>query len=160
MKFILADLKEGVLSAVEGSYEAKSIDVEFPDMLYTQPVQLTGHVEKGGGSLRFQGILKTAIRRSCGKCLKEISEGLERNFDWFFETAGKEEIDPLENVRELLIFEHPLVYVCKANCRGLCPHCGIDRNEGTCNCKENVYHSTPVIIQKEKSKKEKHHGKS
>lgn len=158
MKFILAEFNEGVPSAVEGAYDAKTIEVEFPDFIFTQPVQLKGEVEKEGGTLRFQGVLTTGVKRTCGKCLKEAREQLERKFDWFFETTGIDVVDPIENVRELLIFEHPLVYLCKASCKGLCPHCGIDHNEGTCNCKENGYHSTPVIIKREKSKKEKHHG--
>lgn len=160
MKFILAELKEGVRSAVEGVCTAKDIEVEFPDMAYLSPIRLTGHVEKGGGTLRFQGMLATTIKRTCGRCLQEIQGKLEKDFDWFFETQGKEFIDPIENIRELLIFEHPLVFLCQEQCKGLCPHCGKDLNEDSCNCKENGYHSTPVIIKKEKFKKEKHHGKS
>ena len=160
MKFILADLKDGVSSEVEGIYDPKTIEVEFPDMLYLSPIRLAGHVEKSGGALRFHGVLTSSVKRLCGKCLKEADENLSRDFDWFFETAGKEVIEPLENVRELLIIEHPLVYLCKSACKGLCPVCGIDRNEGTCNCKENGYHASPVIIKKENSKKEKRNGKS
>lgn len=160
MKFILADLKEGSRFAVEGSYDSQTLDVEFHDMRYQSPIRLTGHVEKSAGTLRFQGVLSASLVRLCGKCLKENYEKLEREFDWFFETENKEIIEPVENVRELLIFEHPLVALCKPDCRGLCPQCGINRNEGTCNCKENSYHATPVIIRKKNSTKEKHHGTS
>lgn len=160
MKFILADYKEGIRFAVEGNYDPKAIEVEFPDMLYLAPIRLAGHVEKGADTLRFQGVLSTAIKRACGKCLKEGNEKLDREFDWFFETQGKEIVEPVENVRELLILEHPLVFLCKPDCKGLCPQCGIDRNEGACNCKENGYHATPVIIRKKNLKKEKEHGKS
>ena len=160
MKLILSEFEEGIKVPVEGSYDAKQIEVEFPDMLYTTPILLTGEAEKSPGMLRLQGTLSAAVRRICGKCLKEKSEKLSFEVDWIFDLSGKEEIEPLENVRELLIVEHPLVHLCKESCRGLCPHCGIDLNEGTCNCKENGYHASPVIIKKAKSKKEQHHGKS
>lgn len=160
MKFVLSDFKEGVSVKVQGTYDPKTIDVEFPDMLFTQPLLIEGAVEKSAGTLRFQGDLKTSLRRTCGKCLKEADERISLEFDWIFDVTGQEIVDPLENVRELLILEHPLVYVCKVSCKGLCPVCGIDRNQATCKCKENGYHSSPVIIRKEKSKKEKKHGKS
>ncbi len=160
MKFVLSDFQEGIAIPFEGSYDAKTIEVEFPDMLYTEPILLEGEAEKSGGMLRLQGTLTTAVKRICGKCLKEKNEALSFDFDWIFDLSGKETVEPLENVRELLIVEHPLVHLCEPECKGLCPHCGIDLNEGACNCKENGYHASPIIIKKEKSKKERHHGTS
>lgn len=161
MKFFLAELKEGVRVAAEGSYDSKAIEIEFPDMLYTAPIKLSGDVEKNAGTLRFQGRLSTAVKRVCGRCVKETAEVIGLDFDWFFDLEGKDVIEPLENVRELLILEHPLVYLCKPECKGLCPHCGKDRNEGACKCSGNGYHASPVIIKKENLNKEKKkHGKS
>lgn len=160
MKFILSAFTEGVRIPVKGTYDAKTIEVEFPDMVYTEPLRLTGIAEKSCGTLRLQGTLTTAVRRFCGKCLKAKSEKLSCAFDWIFDLMGKDTIEPLENVRELLILEHPLVHLCKAGCKGLCPICGTDLNEAACNCKENDYHASPVIIKKEKPKKERHHGTS
>jgi len=160
MKLILSEFVEGVKVPVEGAYDAKQIEVEFPDMLYTKPILLKGEAEKSPGVLRLEGVLTTSVRRICGKCLKEKNEKLTFDVDWIFDLSGKDVVEPLENVRELLIVEHPLVHLCKANCKGLCVHCGIDLNEGTCNCKENGYHASPVIIRKAKSNKERHHGTS
>jgi uncharacterized protein len=160
MKFILSEFQEGLAIPVKGSYDAKTIEVEFPDMLYTKPVFLAGEAEKSGGMLRLQGTLTTAVKRICGKCLKEKNEELSFEVDWIFDLSGKDTIEPLENVRELLIVEHPLVHLCKESCKGLCPNCGIDLNEGACNCKKNGYHASPIIIKKEKSKKERNHGTS
>ncbi len=160
MKFVLSDLKEGVSVEVRGSYDAKVIDAEFPDMLFTKPLSIAGQVEKSAGTLRFQGALTTSVKRLCGKCLKEAGDAVALDFDWIFDLTGKEVIEPVENVREMLILEHPLVYVCSPACKGLCPICGTNRNESVCKCKDVGYHSTPVIIRKEKSKKEKKHGKS
>jgi uncharacterized protein len=160
MKFILSEFSEGVRVPVEGSYDPKTIEIEFPDMIYTALVELRGTAEKSAGTFRLRGVLKTAVKRACGKCLKEKNEPLSCDFDWIFDVLDKESVEPLENVRELLILEHPLVYRCRPDCKGLCPHCGTDLNDGSCNCKENGYHASPVIIKKVKSKKERNHGKS
>lgn len=152
LKFFLADLQEGVRVEVEGQYDPKNIDVEFSDMNYPAPILIKGEVEKSAGTLRFEGILTTQVRQTCGRCLKENIKKLSENFDWIYETEGKEVIDPVENIRELLILDHPLVYLCKENCKGLCPVCGKDRNENPCKCQQTGYHSFPII--KKKSKKE------
>lgn len=161
MKFYILELKEGIRIPVKGSYDPKAIEVEFPDMLYTDAIDIVGDIEKNAGTLRFQGQLVTAVKRVCGRCVKETAEKIALNFDWFFDLTGKDVIDPVENVRELLILEHPLVHWCKPECKGLCPQCGKDLNDGTCQCKEKSFHTTPVIIKKNRSGKEKkEHGKS
>ena len=34
-----------------------------------------------------------------------------------------------------LILSLPSKVLCREDCRGLCPHCGKDQNEGLCGCK-------------------------
>jgi DUF177 domain-containing protein len=47
-----------------------------------------------------------------------------------------EEIDLGELVREQLLLAVPAYPLCRAECRGLCPHCGADRNQAVCRCAE------------------------
>jgi uncharacterized protein len=37
-------------------------------------------------------------------------------------------------VHESILAELPLAPLCREDCRGLCPQCGIDRNEEDCSC--------------------------
>ena len=39
---------------------------------------------------------------------------------------------------ELLILDHPMIYVCKKDCRGLCPHCGVNLNDTKCRCADKT----------------------
>jgi uncharacterized protein len=43
------------------------------------------------------------------------------------------DLEPL--VRDALLLELPAVPLCAPECRGLCPVCGADRNETTCDCR-------------------------
>ena len=43
-------------------------------------------------------------------------------------------LDITEPVRESLLLAVPLQSLCREDCRGLCPVCGADRNEGDCGC--------------------------
>lgn len=152
LKFIIADLQEGVRVPVAGEYDAKTIDIEFADMSYRSAICVEGEIEKSGNTLRFQGVLTTRVNQTCGRCLKENDRDVREDFDWIYTTDGKESIEPVDNVRELLILDHPLVYLCREDCKGLCPVCGKDLNENPCKCRQSSYHSFPVI--KKKSKKE------
>ena len=43
---------------------------------------------------------------------------------------------PLDSLVEAdLILSLPSKVLCREDCRGLCPHCGKDLNEGLCGCK-------------------------
>lgn len=45
-----------------------------------------------------------------------------------------DELDLRPMVRDLLVLELPLAPLCRDDCRGLCPTCGADLNEGDCAC--------------------------
>ncbi|MFP2910354.1 YceD family protein [Pyxidicoccus sp. 3LFB2] len=42
------------------------------------------------------------------------------------------DLDPI--VREQLLLALPMGTVCREDCKGLCPQCGINRNEAKCTC--------------------------
>jgi uncharacterized protein len=54
-----------------------------------------------------------------------------------FEIVG-DQIDLARMVRENLLLDAPLAPLCRPDCAGLCPTCGIDLNTATCNCDSNV----------------------
>ena len=40
----------------------------------------------------------------------------------------------LDEVRQAILVEAPTVTLCRADCPGLCPHCGADLNTQRCDC--------------------------
>ena len=56
--------------------------------------------------------------------------------------VGDEEAYLIENdavdlaplARDAILLDLPLAPLCREECRGLCPECGIDRNEESCDC--------------------------
>jgi uncharacterized protein len=45
-----------------------------------------------------------------------------------------DELDLTDAVREHVVLETPALALCREDCRGLCPSCGADLNEGPCDC--------------------------
>jgi uncharacterized protein len=54
-----------------------------------------------------------------------------------FEIVG-DQIDLAAMIRENILLESPLAPVCRPDCAGLCPTCGIDRNLTNCDCVDAV----------------------
>lgn len=131
----LQDLKEGEIVPVEHKYDPAELDIEFVDFHYTKPLELEGTVEKGPDTLTFRGHVESEIQILCGRCLAKTTSALDKDFEFYYEIKGKESIDATDDVRELLMLEHSLSYLCKETCKGLCAYCGVNLNETTCSCK-------------------------
>ena len=125
-------------------------------------VHLTGRV---GGQVEVQ----------CSRCLKRYGQRLDDTFQIVLEPAGDRVLlDPesaealardglslgdefetgwfrgpvirLESVlAEVVSLALPLQPLCREDCAGLCPHCGCDRNETSCEC-EDLKPSSPFAV--------------
>jgi uncharacterized protein len=79
----------------------------------------------------------------CGEIefsMQEVVDGRELKPDELPENelivlANETEIDITAPVREALLLALPLKPLCRTDCRGLCPMCGVNRNEHLCDCK-------------------------
>jgi uncharacterized protein len=50
-----------------------------------------------------------------------------------FEIIG-DQIDVAAMIRENILLEAPIAPLCRPDCAGLCPTCGIDLNTSACDC--------------------------
>lgn len=113
------------------------------------PVALSGRlVEAGPGQYYWRGKLETLIRGACRRCLAPVEAPVSQAVSVLFTEDDQAEdpsaypippraaeLDPGDAVREELILAAPDYLLCRDDCRGICPRCGIDLNEGTCDCK-------------------------
>jgi uncharacterized protein len=54
--------------------------------------------------------------------------------DLAFTINANHELDLGEEVRQRLLLELPMQAICRDACKGLCPRCGADLNQGPCAC--------------------------
>jgi uncharacterized protein len=106
--------------------------------------------------IRVVGEMSTRVEVACARCLDPVARDIDRSFDLLYRPqgsdAGRSEISVtqaeaeigyytgdgvlLEDIlREQLLLEVPIKVVCREDCKGLCPHCGQNRNQGSCDCK-------------------------
>ena len=138
MKILVRALRDEIPKQVHEEYDAKGLDLEFVDLIYLEPVVLSGTVEKFPDTLTFRGQLASRVERTCARCLKPVEESIDHPFEMVYDIRGKEEVDTTDDIREMLILDHPLRFLCNENCPGLCPSCGANLNDGPCACLRKV----------------------
>ena len=129
------------------------------DVTQTAPMQVSGVAELldklHGREIHLSGSLATTVETICDRCLEPTPRPIEIEFDLFYQPmksiAHEEEIElkpaeleigfyeghglELEEVlKEQVLLTLPVKRVCREDCKGLCPHCGTDLNETTCEC--------------------------
>ena len=129
------------------------------------------HVSQAGDVLYLSGSSSGTVKLECGRCLKEFEFPLKTELNVTFMPVTDEnmdeelidvdsylyEDDKLEvatMIRDNMVFAIPLKQLCKEDCKGLCPKCGIDRNESKCSCPEKDIDARLSVLQKLKDKLE------
>lgn len=105
--------------------------------------------------LLVQAKLEVSIPEQCGRCLEPFSQALVAEIEEEFlpitdvntgaplEVPRDEDVftiderhmlDLTEALRQAIILARPIQLVCRTDCAGLCPSCGQNLNEGSCDC--------------------------
>jgi uncharacterized protein len=66
----------------------------------------------------------------------EGAEVAEEDLDLFPYDGESVDLEPL--FREQFVLAVPFAPLCREDCKGLCPQCGIDRNTSTCTCEPPI----------------------
>jgi len=102
-----------------------------------------------------RGDMDGLVDMECGRCLEVFQAQLHVHFeeefapsieihsgaplpppqdDLIFTIDENHILDLSEALRQNVIVSLPIQPICRTNCAGLCPTCGSNRNEQSCNC--------------------------
>ena len=105
--------------------------------------------------IHVNGMFHVRVDKSCDRCVEPASMEIDRKFDLYYRPADQleggvevglkitdsdigfyegEGISLIDILREQILLALPVQLVCRAECRGLCPICGINLNEQQCSC--------------------------
>ena len=147
---MLLELKKVFLNEGESlhfSYEMDMSGVSFAGATpFASPVEVEGRVENHLGIVELRAEVSFRYSAPCDRCAAETG----RSFRFVFvhpvvtelKDDGDDEAVQAENyavdldglLRDDVLLELPTKYLCREDCRGLCPECGKNLNEGPCNC--------------------------
>ena len=103
-------------------------------------IKIVGEVEDVGRCFVVRGQIECKKIFTCDRCLTQASENQVHEFAEEFDKADAidEMIDVTELLRDELLAGQPMKNLCKADCKGLCPVCGANLNEGECDCEKFI----------------------
>jgi uncharacterized metal-binding protein YceD (DUF177 family) len=141
---------------------------DTPD-LPLREVVVSGDFTPLVGQILFQGTVKAVFTNTCDRCLKEAVIPVTSSVVWTFEEGSPENnagdagadleveeeahgvftfdgiaIDLARPVWDEAVLALPAKFVCREDCRGLCPVCGANRNEEPCACEDAPTEETPA----------------
>ncbi len=138
----------GFLLAQGAGYH-RVIELDLPHVRLEDDVELDFlrgdlRLSRNSRGILAQGMLESSLVCECTRCLTPTSVIIQLEIEELFtyppssdtpysvEETGILDLTPL--LREEAILAEPLGVLCRADCAGLCPQCGQNWNEGTCNC--------------------------
>ena len=113
---------------------------DFADGEFVGDVKIVGQVEDAGKCFVVRGRLDCQRNFTCDRCLAAATEKLSSDFAEEFDKSAviDDLIDVTELLRDEMLLSRPMKNLCKADCKGLCPVCGANLNDGDCGCDRAV----------------------
>jgi uncharacterized protein len=139
----------------ERLYDTNELPLDDPEVRLVEPAEVSGRVRREGTEVALSGQLQAKLEVVCGRCLQPVelpisadfSERFVRTVSWAAEEQHELQPEDLnisvfdgegleldDLVREELLLAVPVNVLCRDDCKGLCPSCGIDRNLSQCQC--------------------------
>ena len=135
-----------------------STSVDLSDLRYgiscpvSEPVLAQGVVRNTAGVLLMKGSVTTTIHGICDRCAAEFTRDIdfpidavlvtelaseENEDEWVFPLVG-DSADLDDIVRTVFVLNLDSKLLCKEDCKGLCPRCGKNLNDGKCTCEKEL----------------------
>lgn len=148
LRVALADLRGG---AVETTGEIPADDplLASDAVIPLAPLSVSGRIGSAGeGQYYWRVAFATTVRTECRRCLAAVEVAVKESAAIVFATAGEateeegyyllparaQEVDLRAVLREEYLLALPQFVECRPDCKGLCPSCGANLNDGPCGC--------------------------
>ena len=120
----------------------------------------------------IEGTVTTAVDVPCCRCLEMTHLPIRSSFKYTFVPAPAQTQEERELTAEDLDFafyegdlidldaviveqimlQIPFKPLCEEDCKGLCPHCGVNRNKTSCDCKDESFDERLAVLKQFKGK--------
>ncbi len=164
MNYRVEDIsKEGIL--IQGERDVDRLKSLFPDQKRSEfkfiaPISYEIHLSRSDSLVIVAGRISLKVELSCSRCLERFILSLNPDFDISLSPAQfqnlpaemelqKEDLDKefydgevidLDAiVQHQIILAMPFYPLCRKDCKGLCSHCGINKNQETCQCSDKEF---------------------
>lgn len=141
---------------IDGSEKCFDYFLDLSDQVFNgskpfqKPVKVKGKVSNRAGIVEFDADVDLILDTMCDRCAKPIDYSFnldvehtlvaslndENNDDLLLVDEMMFDVDEL--ITDDIFLNLPFKFLCKDDCKGLCPKCGSDLNSGNCKCKREI----------------------
>lgn len=158
MKLDLSEIASHLGKRIRYDIDEPEIEAIDENVKGTAPVKGEVTFSNTGRHIVARGQARTTVELDCSRCLGRFRIDLDLPIEEELRIAGHlpdmaeeeeeeelpdEEKEPLfvdnvfdlgELIRQSVLMALPIKPLCSEECKGLCPHCGRNLNEGQCEC--------------------------
>lgn len=136
----------------QDSWDSSQIDLESDSFSIEDPVRIDFTLTLEGDTILARGTYSTRLTMVCGRCLATYSDSLEGELEamylssdealrtakeesdeaLYFGRVRNETVDLGVVVRQDILVQCPMRPLCREDCEGLCPECGVNLNDEDC----------------------------
>ena len=114
---------------------ASELDLETEIVKFTSPVVIEAEASKITNAVSVSLNLAAAMQTKCSRCLGDFEVILKKGLLLNYPISKSEpSIDLNGDIREEIILDYSIKPLCSKDCKGLCPKCGKNLNQGGCSC--------------------------
>ncbi|MGV8057610.1 MAG: DUF177 domain-containing protein [Smithellaceae bacterium] len=148
----------------------------FPDSseldFSLRKVEVTCQITKTSSTIFIKGNISVLLGISCSRCLEDADLTAGGDFSYTLVPLPPETREDLELqaqeleisyyqgdfidlapiICEQVILQIPIKPLCSEDCKGLCPHCGINLNVASCNCHLKIVDDRLAVLKNIKIK--------
>lgn len=146
-------MKIKISNLSDSDYEFEFFDdVELLDVdeIYNGKFHTKVNLTKFGDQIILNAVTNINAHLICDRCATEFDEIISSSYrmvylfrktsdpvnsvDVTYLTPDTDQINIRNDVRDYAMLAIPMKKLCNENCKGICPHCGKNLNEGDCTC--------------------------
>ena len=126
------------------SYSAPNSLVDIPFVEFNGDVKVDGYLTIiSKHEVRVVANITYSLKGNCSRCGDNAETVIETDIDEQFcdaeiedcYTFSKGVVDITKSVNDKIVMSMPMQVLCSTECKGLCPICNHNLNQGDCSCK-------------------------
>ena len=113
----------------------RALDLETEIIKFRSALKIKVEVSRITNAVTVHVALSALLYSTCSRCINDLEIDFKKNIQMNYSVSKLEPVIDLDpDIREEIILDYPIKPLCKPDCKGLCPKCGKNLNEGGCTC--------------------------
>lgn len=134
---------------IDGEIPPDAAFWEDLDVAPVSPLEVRLEAQQAGADVVVRGRVRGEFGLGCRRCLVGVTRSIDEEIGILYREGEVEDeggdvlalpergtvLDLAPAIREQVLLAVPQYAYCREECQGLCPHCGANLNEATCECR-------------------------